>query len=204
MTPGPSADLDRHKREMREAVRQRLAAMSPAHRDAGSAAACERVWEFLQGRAVAGWRERGVMLYAPFSTELDVGGLADRLLRLGVPVFLPLTAGEKMRPALVSGWVPIKAHTGPGPYQPGPGAAEQAEGAPSGPEVVVVPGLAFDPSGGRLGRGRGFYDRFLAQQPAGHIAVGVAFDEQVVDSVPRGPHDSGVCVVITPTRLLRS
>lgn len=204
MIPGPSADLDRQKREMREAVRRRLAAMSPAHRDAGSAAACERVWEFLQERAMADWRERGVMLYAPFSTELDIGGLADRLFGLGVPVFLPLMAGKAMRPALVSGWHPVKAHTGPGPFQPGPGAAEQAEGAPSGPTVVLVPGLAFDPSGGRLGRGRGFYDRFLAQQPAGRIAVGVAFDEQVVDSVPRGPHDSGVCVVITPTRLLRS
>jgi 5-formyltetrahydrofolate cyclo-ligase len=67
-----------------------------------------------------------------------------------------------------------------------------------------VPGVAFDASGRRLGRGGGSYDRALAARGAATLAVGLAYDEQVVDEVPTDAHDVPVDVVVTPTRVLRA
>ncbi len=68
-------------------------------------------------------------------------------------------------------------------------------------DVILVPGIGFDGIGGRLGRGGGFYDRFLtkARPP---IVIGVCFDEQIVESVPREPHDQLMTAVVTPTNVL--
>lgn len=55
-------------------------------------------------------------------------------------------------------------------------------------DLIVVPGMAFDRQGSRLGRGKGFYDRFLAKHP--HTpTIGLCFDFQIVDSIPKEPHD---------------
>lgn len=67
-------------------------------------------------------------------------------------------------------------------------------------DVVLVPGLAFDLDGGRLGRGAGFYDRFLATLPAQTRLVGVALDEQIVDKTPRDAFDLSVDALVTPSR----
>jgi 5-formyltetrahydrofolate cyclo-ligase len=68
-------------------------------------------------------------------------------------------------------------------------------------DVVLVPGVGFDSAGGRLGRGGGFYDRFLANlRPP--IVIGVCFEEQIVEVVPRDPHDQSMSAVVTPTNVL--
>lgn len=64
-------------------------------------------------------------------------------------------------------------------------------------DLVVVPGLAFDRSGGRIGQGAGYYDRLLARAPAGVAYVGIAFDCQLVDAVPILPHDVRMHKVVT-------
>ena len=69
-------------------------------------------------------------------------------------------------------------------------------------EVVVVPGVAYDATGRRLGRGGGSYDRALAAVRV--PVVGVALDSEVVDAVPVDAHDRPVDVVVTPTRVLRA
>lgn len=73
---------------------------------------------------------------------------------------------------------------------------------PAAFDVVLVPGLAFDLNGGRLGRGAGFYDRFLATLPAQTRLVGVALDEQIVDQAPRDAFDLPVDALATPSRLV--
>jgi 5-formyltetrahydrofolate cyclo-ligase len=67
-------------------------------------------------------------------------------------------------------------------------------------DLILVPGLAFDLNGRRLGKGKGYYDRLLAGVSG--IKCGVAFDEQVVSEVPAGPHDVRVNCILTPTRWL--
>lgn len=68
-------------------------------------------------------------------------------------------------------------------------------------DVVLVPGLAFDLAGGRLGRGAGFYDRFLAAVSPKTRLVGVAFDEQIVEKTPCDAFDLPVDALATPSRL---
>jgi 5-formyltetrahydrofolate cyclo-ligase len=67
-------------------------------------------------------------------------------------------------------------------------------------DLVLVPGLAFDPRGRRLGRGKGFYDRLLAQVSG--VKCGVALDEQILEELPAEPHDIIMDYILTPTRWL--
>ncbi|MBP9903534.1 MAG: 5-formyltetrahydrofolate cyclo-ligase, partial [Verrucomicrobia bacterium] len=69
-------------------------------------------------------------------------------------------------------------------------------------DLVLVPGVAFDPRGGRLGRGQGYYDRLLAGVRG--TKCGVAFDEQIVDAVPVGPLDIRLNCILTPTRWIET
>lgn len=68
---------------------------------------------------------------------------------------------------------------------------------PTWPDVVIVPGLAFTLDGGRCGQGGGWYDRFLPGVRSDCTTIGVGFDVQLVDSVPTGPFDVNLDVVIT-------
>jgi 5-formyltetrahydrofolate cyclo-ligase len=70
-------------------------------------------------------------------------------------------------------------------------------------DVVLVPGIAFDRGGGRLGRGRGHYDRFLAALPRRSFLVGLAFDCQLTDSVPMEPHDVFLDAAVTESAVHR-
>lgn len=71
------------------------------------------------------------------------------------------------------------------------------------PQLVIVPGVAFDVLGNRLGRGKGFYDdllRSLRTKGGGHVAIGVMYDHQLLESVPVEEHDERVDFVCTPLR----
>ena len=64
-------------------------------------------------------------------------------------------------------------------------------------ELVIVPGLAFDQAGRRLGRGKGYYDRFLFSLPSKTPKIGLAFSFQIVEQVPCDPHDFPLTSVIS-------
>ena len=70
--------------------------------------------------------------------------------------------------------------------------------------LFLVPGLAFDTAGRRLGYGLGFYDRAFAEAAAGALKVGLAFELQVLDSVPADPHDVPMDFVVTEDRVIRA
>jgi len=70
-------------------------------------------------------------------------------------------------------------------------------------DVAVVPGAGFDLAGGRTGYGGGFYDTYLPQLSSAAAVVGAAFDLQIIDKVPRGPHDVTVGLLMTETRTVR-
>ncbi len=72
---------------------------------------------------------------------------------------------------------------------------------PSLIDLVIVPGLAFDPAGNRLGRGGGFYDRFLRRLRRSAITAGLAFDAQIIDTVPADDRDFAVDLIVTNRRV---
>jgi 5-formyltetrahydrofolate cyclo-ligase len=86
------------------------------------------------------------------------------------------------------------------------GLREPASGPPfplSAIDLVIVPGLGFDEFGNRLGRGQGFYDNFLSHKEWKGIACGLAFHEQFLPSVPAGPHDMQVDLLVTDQGVYR-
>ena len=111
-------------------------------------------------------------------------------------IALPRVVGDE----LIFHWATDRAELLPGKF----GIPEPcAEASPAGNEfdLILVPGLAFDLRGGRLGRGKGYYDRFLAGVRG--LRAGVCFDDQIVESVPIDPHDLRMDFVVTPSLIYR-
>ena len=111
-------------------------------------------------------------------------------------VLLPLVAGDSLSMRQVESLHELS----PGSF----GILEPPADAPAPPggwDLILIPGLAFDRNGGRLGRGRGYYDRFLSLHH-GILRVGVCFDEQLVPSVPCEAHDLRLHALITPSETL--
>ncbi|MGI6031964.1 MAG: 5-formyltetrahydrofolate cyclo-ligase [Coriobacteriales bacterium] len=69
-------------------------------------------------------------------------------------------------------------------------------------DLILIPGIGFDAQGHRLGQGGGYYDRFLPHIRRDCLTIGIAFDEQVLDSIPNDIHDCRVDYIVTPTRLI--
>ncbi|MFZ4573042.1 MAG: 5-formyltetrahydrofolate cyclo-ligase [Phycisphaerales bacterium] len=187
------------KATLRREIAARLKGLS-AHRWAeASRAVCATV------AGLERWREaEGVMLYGSMPREICVDELARLAFGAGKRVYCPLIekGSGVMGAAEVQSW-----GTGPGGLETGPmGIRQPAQGArrAGGSEfsLVVVPGLAFDEGCGRLGRGGGFYDRFLAGLPSGTRWVGVGAEEQLVACVPRCEWDQVLHAVVTDARFV--
>ena len=111
-------------------------------------------------------------------------------------VALPRVSGAELK----FHWVARREELQPGRFR----ILEPAEETPEAGndfDLILVPGLAFDLRGGRLGRGKGFYDRFLASVH-GPLA-GVCFEDQIVCEVPTEPHDLRMDFVVTPSAIFR-
>lgn len=139
-----------------------------------------------------------VVLYAALADEIDVlGTVAELQARRAVTAF-PRVRGERLE---------LVATQDPTTLQPGYGGIREPLGPaidPSDVEAIVVPGVAFDPQGGRLGHGAGFYDRLLATLPERTVRIGVCFACQMVPAVPRLEHDMGMDVVVTDRAVYRT
>ncbi|BAM02306.1 5-formyltetrahydrofolate cyclo-ligase [Phycisphaera mikurensis] len=185
-------------------LRKRMAAVrgsiTPAHRAAAGAAVADRVLALPELAAPT-----RVLAYAATPRELPTAGLVDRLLAAGHVVAVPVVTGpaamraRRLEPRGLAGLA-----AGPlGVPAPAPAPGDEAGAWMDDPAVVLVPGVAFDPAtGARLGRGGGFYDRWLAGHP-GCFSVGLAFEAQAVAAVPVGAHDRPVAALATPARTLR-
>lgn len=139
-----------------------------------------------------------VLLYAATPTETDPAPATRELAARGVRVLLPRVAGTGLEAVACTD--PEALRTGAlGVLEP-EGAAVPVDGI----DVVVVPGVAFDRSGTRLGRGGGHYDRLLARLPSGALRVGLCFATQLVGGLPREDHDRDVDVVVTDEEVLRT
>lgn len=141
-----------------------------------------------------------VSAFAPMPGELRVWPLLRRLARDGLALALPVMQG-KGRPLIFRAWTPGDAMDS-GVW----GIAEPKADRPTlEPDIVIVPLLAFDRAGRRLGYGGGYYDRTLrelrARKPI--VAVGLAYAEQQVDAVPHLDYDEALDWVLTPSGPIR-
>lgn len=140
-----------------------------------------------------------VLFYAAFDGEVDTFEMMQRAQQLGKKIGLPyLVRNEKrMIPTIVES---IEDDLATGPYgvkQPKETSREKTLGTDE-LDLVIVPGVAFDRHNHRLGRGQGYYDRFLKGLSARTPTIGLAFDFQIVDHLPsQKEHDVPVsCVLV--------
>jgi len=192
---GATLCLTDAKKALRAAV---LAARDAMPADARQAAA-DTIMRRLGGLDVYRDANR-VLTYMSFGTEPDTRRFFDRMLGDGKMVALPRI--DKASKSLTLHRVDSHADLVDGVW----GIREPRADAPAvvigDIDMVLMPGLAFDRAGNRLGYGAGYYDRLLA--PATHkpVRVAAAFDCQVVDAVPTGPSDQPFHILITESQLL--
>lgn len=142
-----------------------------------------------------------VLAYASFGSELETDGFLRRGLDEGKTLLLPKVDRGKRRLVLFEIKDP-ESDLQPGVWgirEPRDDLGTPAD--PGGVDLVLVPGVAFDRRGGRLGYGAGFYDRLLSEDLcSGAALISGAFDSQMVEEVPNNEHDVPVDLVITETR----
>jgi 5-formyltetrahydrofolate cyclo-ligase len=177
------------KRALRARLLAARSAMPARERKAAGEALASKVLSLPEVVAA-----RVVALYAGTGTEPPTLPLVTALAARGVTVLLPvLLPGDELAWGAYDGTLVPGRH---GLLEPSRAGRSLSEAA-----VVVVPGVAYDASGRRLGRGGGSYDRCLVSVTV--PVAGLAFDGEVVEEVPVEPHDARVDVVVTPTRVLR-
>lgn len=142
-----------------------------------------------------------VMIYLSTTHEIDTAPIALQCWADMKRVVAPKVSWEQRR------MIPIEIHSLDSDVRQGIlGILEPLEGLPvpvDDIDLIIVPGLGFDESGNRLGRGRGFYDRFLSHPDFRAIACGLALEEQFVPEVPHDHTDMRVRVLVTDERVRR-
>ena len=183
------SDVFEQKRRMREEMSARRNAMNEAERARAAWSMCHRISSFLEARDE---RTIGVYLSRPFEISLD--NLIANLLQAGYEIAAPrvdLSRGEMTFWRLES-----LESVEIGPYHVRePISTQPIENLP----LILVPGLAFDRAGGRLGTGGGWYDRVLGEIP---LKIGVGFDCQIAPRVPLEPHDVAMNFFASEARFL--
>lgn len=144
---------------------------------------------------------RVVLAYAALPSEIDPAPAIWRLRARGAAVAYPrIESPGVLGLHLVGHELELVA----GPF----GLAQPSEHAPRAArdsiDVVILPGVAFDERGRRLGYGGGYYDRLLPTLRPDCIRIGVAFDEQLLPEIPAEEHDANVAIVVTPSRVIRA
>jgi 5-formyltetrahydrofolate cyclo-ligase len=173
------ADVPSEKRQLRRLMRERLVGVSSVERLRAGEAVAEvltraRIWSASSSLAA----------FASKLDEIDCSPLVERALSAGKPVRLPRTTDSGSLEFVAIRHV-SQLRTGRfGLMEPG---ADMLAVSLAGDALVVVPGLAFDRLGGRLGRGRGYYDRALAalrHRDPRPLLIGIGYAFQIIDHVP--------------------
>jgi 5-formyltetrahydrofolate cyclo-ligase len=189
-----NADSLPDKTEWRRRLRAGLKSVSQTQKDADSASARD-----LLRRQPVWQNAQAILFYVPMGLELDLTPLLEEALKAGKVVALPRFIGETgtYQPFGVSDFGRDCARGKFGLAEPG---AHCSAIPLKRLDLVLAPGVGFDVAGRRLGRGRGYYDRLLAEFAG--AKCGVAFDQQVVARIPAERHDVTMNYILTPTRWL--
>lgn len=187
-------DLALQKSSLRQQLRARLKRITSEQRITASAQACALL------RKQALWRAaKSILFYAPIQNELNVSLLIPEALAKGKTVTLPRFDAQTGC-YLACQIRDLARDCAPGKFGILEPVGNCCALALKQLDLVLVPGVGFDAIGYRLGRGKGFYDRLLAQVSG--IKCGIAYEEQLVEKIPAESHDVQLNYVLTPARWL--
>ena len=172
------------KSRLRKEVRQRIALLSQDEKKKRGMLFCNDIKRYLD---VCG--ARVVALFCPLADEPLITGLADELAGR-ILVAVPRVEGDIMR-----FYVYDSSNMQIGSF----GISEPVGDAPLEPEdidLMIVPGVVFTADGSRMGRGKGFYDKYMSQPGFRAMKIGICYAEQVVGNLPLESHDVKMDCVI--------
>ena len=193
MSDLPAHRLKQAKWALRRAVLAERDALAADERSARSQAIADRVLGLPEATGA-----ETVLAFWSFGSEVDTTPLLARLRSEGRTVALPRIEGSDVVPVVATRGAPM-TETSFGAMEPATGRVLDVAEL----DLVVVPGVAFDRSCGRVGYGGGFYDRLLRGTREGATAIGAAFALQIVDEVPAGPIDRRLDAVVTEVEVIR-
>jgi len=184
------------KSAIRRQLHEKLKAMTDADRQAKSLAATAFLAASPEFAAA-----RIVMLYLTAAQEMDTAPLALRCWQSGKTVVVPKVSWDQRRmlPVEITSLQTRMTTTGPGVREPVSGQPMPVNLI----DLVIVPGLGFTPDGHRIGRGMGFYDRFLAQPDFIGVSCGIGFEDQIVPQLPVLDHDMPLSMLCTDRGIRR-
>lgn len=187
----PSDPSEPSKQQLRALIEQARRSMPAADREKATRRICEAALAVPAIGSAA-----TVAAYLGIAAEPGTARLLEELVRAGKRVLLPV-----LRPDLDLDWA---AYDGPRSLRPRPRGLRE----PAGPllgveaictaEAVLLPGLAVDEAGTRLGRGGGSYDRALSRVGHGRFTAVLLYDGEVLAAIPREPHDRPVSAAVLP------
>lgn len=184
------------KKELRQSLRQVTSEISPEATVDHSHKACQLLFETGEFK-----KAETVMVFLSLAGEIDTSPIVLKCWQDRKRVLAPKVSWNQRR------MLPVEIRSLTDDLMvTGMGIREPISGIPFPIpllDMVIVPGLGFDESGNRLGRGRGFYDRFLAHPEFKGIACGLAFEQQVLAEIPVGPLDRKVDMLVTETKVRR-
>lgn len=174
-----------NKQQLRQAIRQRKRAMTQEEIEDRSRSLCEK---FLNSDNYR--RCTCLYGYLPYNQEVRTWPILQQALADGKQVAVPKVYGDEMKFIYLTDLTQVAAgYAGiPEPIADGPVAEQQNA-------LVLMPGLAFDPQGHRIGYGGGFYDKFLSREPK-HPTVALCYEFQMVDHLETEQFDIPVDTVI--------
>jgi 5-formyltetrahydrofolate cyclo-ligase len=190
------ADVNNNKAAVRRALREKLAALTEAEIHAKSLAACAMISSSPEFTAAG-----TIMLYLSTPREVDTSPLALKAWQTGKTVVVPKVSWDQKRilPIEIASLHSDIATSGLGVREPVSGKPMPSNLI----DLVIVPGLGFTRTGYRIGRGMGFYDRFLAQSDFIGLSCGLAFEEQVLEQLPVLDHDMPLSMLVTDRGIFR-
>ena len=180
------------KRKIRKEILAKLKSQSEVNIFKKSETVKKRLFELEE------FKKAGcVVFYVSMRDEVDTHEMIDESIRIGKRIGVPVVV-EGKKDLAISQITDRTRQLQEGPYGISQPEVKEIKPIPDGDiDLVLVPGLAFDKDGNRLGRGKGYYDRFLKRLPKPSLTIGLCFDFQVVKSVPRLPRDIPVKMLIT-------
>ena len=195
MVPVDLKDQSMEKVELRRQLRSRLLAMAPSDQKAKSHKACQNLisTEEFQRASI-------VMMYLSLPYEVDTSEAILHAWQLGKTVAVPKISWQQRH------MIPVQITSLETGFSTGVlGLRNPVSGAPipfREIDLVVAPALGYDRRGNRLGRGGSFYDRFFANKDVRAMRCGLAFAEQVVDSIPVTENDQPVYMLVTDEEII--
>lgn len=192
MSTDPNSKILLEKRKIRKEILAKLKSQTKEEILKKSEVIKKRLFELEEFK-----KARCVVFYVSMPTEVNTHQMIDESIQMGKSVGVPVVVKGK-RDLIISQISDREKELKKGPLgirQPKREFVRPVSFKDI--DLILVPGLAFDKNGNRLGRGKGFYDRFLKKLPKRVLTIGLCFDFQIVESIPTLPHDIPIQMLLS-------